>query len=54
MTTITGILRWSSEWHSVLLACGHTRRLRKAELLGEQLFIGKRVACEDCAREGGE
>lgn len=50
MTPITHILKWGSgEWTSVMLACGHSRRVRRRELFEEQLSIGKVVTCPTCA-----
>jgi hypothetical protein len=52
MTTIQCILSWGSgEWHTVLLACGHSWKLRRAELKSGQLFTGKKVECAVCARQ---
>lgn len=49
MSTITHILAWGSgQWQTVLLACGHKRHIRKADLKREQLYIGKTVPCADC------
>jgi len=49
MTTVLHILHWGTgEWHTVLLACGHRRRLRRAELRAEQLYEGKTVPCPEC------
>jgi hypothetical protein len=48
MTTIRHILNWG-EWHTVLLACGHSRKVRRKELKDEQLFTGKQIACLECA-----
>jgi hypothetical protein len=48
MTPITRILRWSSEWSTIKLACGHERRIRRSELASRQLYVGKGVECEEC------
>jgi hypothetical protein len=47
-TSIEHILPWSGQWYTVLLACGHRRKLRKQDLKLEQLFVGKRVTCQEC------
>jgi hypothetical protein len=47
-TSIEHILPWSGQWYTVLLACGHRRKLRKQNLKLEQLFVGKRVTCQEC------
>lgn len=54
MTTITRILRWSGEWHTVLLDCGHSLRFRQADLTREQLFVGKHIQCKECERKNHE
>ena len=46
---IVRILPWGSDWQTVVLECGHKRRLRKAEVERAQLFIDKRVPCGECA-----
>ena len=46
MTTIEHILGWG-EWSTVLLACGHRRHLRRQELKDEQLYIGKKIECQE-------
>jgi hypothetical protein len=52
MTGIKRLLPWGSgEWISVLLACGHRRRVRRAEAKAEQLMIGKMVRCAECEAE---
>lgn len=49
MVQITHILAWGSgQWQTVMLACGHKRHIRKADLKREQLFVGKPVPCADC------
>lgn len=53
MTAIRHILTWGTgEWHTVLLACGHRFRLRRAQLQTEQLYEGKPVTCAECAQPG--
>lgn len=50
MTTVQNILKWGSgEWHTVLLACGHRWRVRRAQLKQAQLYEGKSVKCAQCA-----
>lgn len=51
MTTIRLIISWGTgEWQTVLLACGHKRKMRRAEVKAEQLYEGKAVVCAECAR----
>ena len=50
MTTIERILAWG-EWHTVLLACGHRRKVRRQALQDEQLYLGKKVECAQCANK---
>ena len=51
MTTIQHIVRWGAgEWHTVMLACGHRWKLRRAQMKRAQLFDGKKVECAECAR----
>lgn len=51
MTTITRILKYGGEWHTVLLACGHQRKVRREVITKEQLYLGKHVDCTDCLYE---
>jgi len=51
MTTIQHIVRWGTgEWATVMLACGHRWRLRRAQLKTAQLFEGKKITCTECAQ----
>jgi hypothetical protein len=52
VTSITHILAWGSgQWQTVMLACGHKRHIRKADLKREQLYVGRMVPCADCRLE---
>jgi hypothetical protein len=49
MTTITRIYSWGTgEWLSVLMECGHRRKVRRDEAKAEQLMVGKKVTCAEC------
>lgn len=50
MTTIERIFNWG-EWHTVLLGCGHRRKIRRETIVKEQLYLGKHVDCTDCLYE---
>lgn len=50
MTTIEQILNWG-QWHTVMLACGHRRKIRREIIAQEQLYLGKHVDCVDCLYE---
>jgi hypothetical protein len=47
---IERITRWTPQHYGVKLTCGHYRTVTPAELDQEQLFIGKPVACQECAQ----
>jgi hypothetical protein len=40
----------SGEWRTVMLSCGHDRKVRRIQMKSEQLAIGKQVECEECAK----
>ena len=50
MTSVERIYDYG-EWHTVLLACGHRRKVRREVIAKEQLYLGKRVDCTDCLYE---
>lgn len=49
MATIERILKWGSgEWQTLVLSCGHRRKVRRAQVKAQQLMPGKKVDCEEC------
>lgn len=53
MPTIERILKWGSgEWQTLMLSCGHKRKVRRQEVKADQLMPGKRVACAECEERG--
>jgi hypothetical protein len=47
-TAITAMYRWTSQNYRVRVACGHHYTVRASDIQLQQLFIGKRVTCEQC------
>jgi hypothetical protein len=49
MTKVDRILKWGGgEWQTVILACGHRSRFRRADVKKLQLFPGMVVNCQEC------
>ena len=44
--------RYGGLWR-IALDCGHTLTRTSGEVKQQQLFIGKRLGCETCARQAG-
>lgn len=49
MTTITRMLQFGLKWR-VHLACGHKLDVSAGDALRQQLYIGKRYECSECAK----
>lgn len=55
MTEVKRILSWGTgEWLTVVLACDHRRKVRRAEAKAEQLMVGKMVKCAECEGEAAK
>ena len=54
MSEITHILRFGKSAITLLLDCGHKITRTADEVKLQQLFIGKRIGCEVCARNTEE
>jgi hypothetical protein len=52
MTDVIALLKWGSgEWVTLVVACGHSRRLRRVAVAREQLYVGKCIPCPQCLAE---
>jgi hypothetical protein len=47
---IAYILRSTANTNRVLLDCGHRRKVTRDDLEREQLSLGKKVECDECAK----
>jgi len=50
ISTITRMIRFGHTYR-IQLSCGHTLEGTAEEIMLAQLFIGKRMKCEQCLRE---
>jgi hypothetical protein len=42
-------MHWTVSYYNVTYGCGHQRTVTRGDLDREQLFVGKRAKCSECA-----